>query len=278
MKLFVLSIAFLCSTQVAFAINIQVGDVKDSRTTGQFFAGFEIDLKLIGDEIGDAKAIRTSIVSAVDSTGRDLIDPSKIEKDFKEVGSYGASDNKVTVNLKNPSRKAETLKELKGQIELFVPKNDPQSTVVLRGFKQHSGKVIDSPALKSSGIELAFYDSQQAEEQQKKEAEAKAAEMRKQGMDESMIKMASGFMGGFGGGDGNSVTLKIKDPGKKLVGIEFQTSAGQKISSNSSMSSGETIVKYFNEPIPADGQVSIFVASDKALVKVPVELANVALP
>jgi hypothetical protein len=275
----IIALSAILFAQPALAIDVQLGDIKDSRTTGQFFNGMEVELKLVGDEMADAKAIRTKVATAIDSTGRELLDPSKIEKDFQALDRFGGmSDNKVTLKLNNPARKAESMKELRGTIELFVPKNDPQATIGLKGFKSISGKPIDAPALKAAGIELTLLTAAQAAGQQKQDTEKKIAEMRAQGMSEEMIQMASSFASGFGGSDENGITIQLKDPNSKLVSIDFLTAAGEKIDSNGSMTSGGTVVKYFNQPIPDDAQVMVYVISPKALVNVPIQLSNITLP
>ncbi len=277
MKTYLVPMALALIAVQASALNLQVGDIKDSRTTGQFFDGLELDLKLLGDEIDEAKAIRTTISLATDSTGRDLIDPSRLENDFREVGQYG-SDKKVTLKLKNPSRKAESLKEIKGSVDLYLPKRDPKAAVTVKNLKSALGKPIADSALKSAGIEVAFYTQAELKSQQKKEAEEKAKEMKAQGASDEMISMATSFMDSFSGGDENSITLKLKDPNKKLVSIEFLSAEGKKIDTNGSMSSGDTIVKYFSEKVPDNAQVVLYVASQQALLSVPVALANVTLP
>ena len=174
----IIALSAILFAQPALAIDVQLGDIKDSRATGQFFNGMEVELKLVGDEMADAKAIRTKLAVAVDSTGRELLDPNKIEKDFQALDRFGGmSDNKVTLKLNNPARKAESMKELKGTIELFVPKNDPQATISLKGFKSISGKPIDAPALKAAGIELTLLTAAQAAGQQKQDTEKKIAEI-----------------------------------------------------------------------------------------------------
>lgn len=48
-------------------------EVKDSRSTGQFFNELEIKLALTGDDVAGARGIRTLVTRAVDDTGRNLL-------------------------------------------------------------------------------------------------------------------------------------------------------------------------------------------------------------
>src|SRR4051812_6356776 len=92
-------------------VQMRLGDVKDSRTTGQFFAGLDIELKLSGDTLEDAKSMKVTLESATDDTGRNLIDSGKMREGFEAVGAFGRR-NVVTLKLKNPARKAATVKEI----------------------------------------------------------------------------------------------------------------------------------------------------------------------
>jgi len=264
----------------AFALDVQIGELKDSRTTGQFFKGLEVQLKLVGDGFTDAKALRATVSSATDSTGQNLINSEETsQKEFKEISNFGgSSDNTVTLKFLNPARKAESLKELKGEIELFIPKNDPQSTVTLAGSKNWAGKLIDHPALKNAGVELKILTAAQQQENAKKESEEKIALMKKEGAPQEMIDFAMQMAGGFGGNDENSLTLSLKDPKNSLVSIEFVDASGQKIDSNGSMSSMGSKTLYFGSKVPDDASAVIHILSSKALVKVPIQLANVTLP
>ena len=98
--------------------------MKDSRTTGQFFADPEVEVKLSGDALEDAQSRRVLLTSATDDTGRSLLEKNKMSEDFDSFSNFGHK-NSITLKLKNPARKAATVKEIAGTLELFVPKLDP---------------------------------------------------------------------------------------------------------------------------------------------------------
>jgi len=133
-------------------VQTQLGDVKDSRTTGQFFGGLEVKIKLLGDSVADAESIRTVINTAVDDTGRDLVDHEKEQNKFVTRDGQSRQIWELNLNLKNPMRKATTIKELTGEADLFVPKNDPDSIVKVDDFQKQGGQPIASPALSAAGI------------------------------------------------------------------------------------------------------------------------------
>jgi hypothetical protein len=109
-SLLVLCLLSLSVSLPAQDVQTRLGDVKDSRTTGRFFAGLEIELKLTGDVLEDAKSMRVTVQTAADDTGRNLIDPEKTREDFDTIGSFGPK-NTMTLKLKNPARKAVTVKD-----------------------------------------------------------------------------------------------------------------------------------------------------------------------
>ncbi len=276
-----LAVAALLIPLSAFSITVELKELKDSRTTGEFFKGLDVELTLKGAELAKAKALRTQITSAKDSTGKNLIDPKNSNEDFSQIyNSFGdGTEQSVTIKLLNPERKAEALAELKGEVQLYVPDMDPNSTVTLKGFKANSGKQIENPALKAAGVDLAFYSNAQQEDLQKQEKEKRIAELKAQGIDQESINVAVSMMDAFSGGsDPNSITVKIADAKSKLVAIELQSATGEKLDSNGSMSSGETKVLYFSQPVPDDANIIIRLLTDKAVVKAPVQLAALNLP
>jgi|GEM_PF-2892520 len=79
-------------TSAGAQVQTQLGDVKDSRTTGQFFGGLTVNIKLLGDSVADAESIRTVINTAVDDTGRDLIDHEKQKYGWRTEQHHHATE------------------------------------------------------------------------------------------------------------------------------------------------------------------------------------------
>jgi hypothetical protein len=129
---------------------VTAGTIEDRRTTGKFFGGLEIELKLTGDDLADAKAARVALKRAVDESGRDLLPEQKNGDDFQKSSGSGAPDLKI--NLKNPARGASAIKEISGEIQLYTPSRDPAATVVIDRLLSRMDKPIDSAALKSQQI------------------------------------------------------------------------------------------------------------------------------
>jgi len=283
MRIPLLSIAIFVSVIVASAdaqVQTQLGDVKDSRTTGQFFGGLEVKIKLLGDSVADAESIRTVINTAVDDTGRDLIDHEKQKNEFVKKNGQSQQSWELSVNLKNPTRKATAIKELTGKADLLVPKNDPDSIVKVDDFQKLGGQPIASPALSAAGIEIVAYTKEQADAEKAKQAE-EAKKNPKANIGEA-IAGVFGEMFNMGGGP-NSITVQLKDPKEMVADVEFQDESGHKIKGNGWSSSGDIKTKAsktynFQSKLPDSTRLVIYLATPKSVVTVPLTLKDVFLP
>ncbi|MCB9029914.1 MAG: hypothetical protein H6619_02600 [Deltaproteobacteria bacterium] len=260
------------------AITPSVGDIKDTRTTGQFFAGLEVEVKLVGDELSDIKGVNTKVKEAQDDTGRDIIDPQKQKEGFEPFNQGGWQQNKITLSFKNPSRKATTLAKLNGELDLFMPSKDPNAQIKIPNITAQSGKLLTAKALTDAGIKFvvmdkAAYDTEKKnnEEKMKKEAEAK-------GMANAMANAFGGMFGGFMQVSDNDLVFKIEDPQSKIVSYELQDASGNKIDNQGSMTMNDVRVMNFSMKIPSDAVLVIYVTTPHSSMAVPFSFDNLALP
>jgi hypothetical protein len=135
----------LAASSAAQEVRVSPGTIEDRRTTGRFFGGLEIELKLTGDDLADARAARVLLRKAVDETGRDLLPEKKPDADFQK--SYGSGAPALKLALKNPARTASAVKEISGDVELFTPARDPAATVSIDRIVSRTDRSVDSPAL-----------------------------------------------------------------------------------------------------------------------------------
>ncbi len=268
MKLILCTVASALLAHAALAeVKVTVGDVSDKRGTGKFFTGLEIELKLSGPELAEAKAIRTVVKSATADGGKAL---KKTEDSFRGDGfaelekafGGGFGDNKndefqVKLEFENPPRAAKTIQSLNGSIELLVPSKDP-AAVITASIAKDGGKALENAALKAAGVEFTLRKPGQPE---KKES-------------------ALGF-GGESLGE-NEIGYLIKDPKGKVASVEFFDGTGKKLESNGRMSSGfnnsKTVTITFNTKPPADAVAKVYVVTDKSVVTIPLALKDVVLP
>jgi hypothetical protein len=283
-------ILLLCTPALALqaqSVRVSTGTIEDRRTTGRFFGGLEVELKLTGDDLADAKAVRIQLKKAEDETGQDLMTERSAEGDFQDAAQT------LRLNLKNPSRKASALREVSGELQLFTPGKDPAATAVVDRFMSRMDKAVTSPALKSAKIDLKLVspkayraNAQKAQAEMEKEMEKHKAEMEKEAAKEGMgtkeiealMGLAQGLMGMMGDVGDNDLIFEVKDEQGRLFDIEVVNKAGEKIDRRGSMTSGGLRILNFGEKIPADARLRVLIRTDKAVVKSPFALKEVALP
>jgi hypothetical protein len=187
-----------------------------------------------------------------------------------------AGSTEVTLNLKNPARRATVVKELTGELLVFCPGEDPASTVTVTNLATKSKLTVSHPSLASNQVAVAVLTQEQYEK------ESKAAEKAGAGMEQvgdGIAKAFSGMFGGMMGGPAeNRLMLQVKDPQSKVIRIEFVDAAGEAIDTQSQMSMNELRFYDFEKPLPATAKMLIYVASPRSLLRVPFKLADIALP
>lgn len=283
-KIFLCLTVMLCLVAApAFAgdISVSVTEVRDSRTTGQFFAGLELKLKVIGDTLADAKGVKLSVTRATDDTGRDLLKrEDDTRKDFAKPDENRTGQAEIEVKLKNPSRKAAVVKELAGEVSIFSPGKDPQSIASIPAFMTQAGKKINNKAIKNARVDLTVMTKKEFDEfkeQQKKEVKAKEGEMVKE-FGEAMAKALGSIFGSMMEISENSVILNIIDPDSKVIDLEFTDAAGAAMRSGSTMRTGDIRVFEFEKPMPKDAKLTIFLQTPKSMTRISFKIADIALP
>lgn len=276
-----IAVSLIASYAVAADINVSVSEVKDSRTTGQFFAGLEIKLKIMGDALSDARGVKLAVAKATDDTGRDLIKKDESgSRDFAKPDENRAGLVEIEARLKNPSRKAAAVKEVAGEVTVFSPGRDSKAVASIPDFMTLAGRKIENGALKAARVELGIMTKKEFDafkEQQKKEVKAKEGEMIKE-LGEAMAMALGALFGSMMEVTENSVILNIADPDARVVDMEFTDAAGSPLRSGSSMKTGDIRVFEFEKPMPRDAKLTVYLATPKALWKAPFKLQDIALP
>ena len=266
----------------AFAeVKVTVGDISDNRTPWKLSAGLEIELKLSGPELAEAKGIRTTVKSATDDTGKALVKSEQhfdINDGLRELqkafggrfeelpkafgGGFGgdkkADEFQVKLEFASPPRSAKAIKALEGTIELLIPPKDPAS-IITASVAKDAGKPLKNAALKAAGVQISL--------------------LRPGGTDD---KKDGSEVGSGDSLDENDLGYKITDPNKKVGSVEFFDAAGKKLESNGHGMggfNGYNIVRInFNAKPPADAVAKIYLVTDKSVFTVPLALKDIALP
>ncbi|MDA8101298.1 MAG: hypothetical protein M0042_16885 [Nitrospiraceae bacterium] len=259
-------------------IKVAVAEVKDQRSTGEFFNSLEIKLRLIGDDAAAVRGIKTVVRSAADDTGRSLLSEDEKQAPFETIADGRGRKPEVTLKLKNPARKASVVKEISGDLLLFMPDKDPAATVVIKDFTKKAGKPLDDPALARAGIVLTVLTKKEYDAL-KKEEEAKAKEAaKKQGMTEAMMSAFEGLFSGFFQVGEHDLLFKISDPQENLVDMDVVDAAGAKINNRGSMKSNNLKVLNYPEAVPVDARLRLSLKTQQSVVTLPLRLTDVALP
>ena len=261
-----------------YAADVRVKSVRDNRASDSYpFAGLEVELAVDEELLEDARGARTTIASAVDDSDRNLIPKDAERKDFESLD--GGGQGKFTVKLRNPRRRAKTIRTLEGKIEIFVPKKDPAARVEvpLGGSPE---KKIDG--LAKQNVTLTVLTAAQYEAEKKKvEAEAKKNEA--QDLGSAMAQMFGGLFSGFTEVSEKAIVLRLTDPDGKVVGFDVETKDGAKLDSRGGWSSGDpkhgqTKSMEFADAVPESARLVVHLLTAKSLVEVPIALKDVELP
>lgn len=265
---------FVAAPVYATDVKVSVTEVKDQRSTGEYFNNLELKLKLIGDDSASIRGTKVLLNSASDDTGRNLL-LAEEKKDHFE-----AFDGNRTIDLKfrNPARKAVVVKEITGELQLFMPDKDPASTVLVKGFMKTEGRPITDPALAKADISVSVLTKKEYESI-KKEQEKKVKEAaKKEGLTGAMMSAVEALLGGFFQVGDNDLIFKIDDPSKNLIDMDVIDVKDAKIQNHGSMKSGDVTVLSYEEAVPADARLRLFLKTQKSVVSVPLRLADIALP
>jgi len=275
---FLVTIILLTATATAQAadVRLSVTEVTDARSTGQFHNGLEIRLKLTGDDVASVKGIRTAIAKAVDESGRNLLKDEKQDKEFSPVRDNG-SGPQTTLRLKNPARRAATVKEITGEVHLFMPDQDPAAMVMIKNFRAATGKPLGNSQLAKAGLQATVLSKTDYEALSKKK-EQEAQEKVEKDLGQAMVQALEGMFSGFFRVGDNDLILKLADPGEVFINAEVIDGTGNVVPTMSTTYADDMRMLGFEQPLPMDAQLRIFLKTPKSVVMIPVKLVEIALP
>jgi hypothetical protein len=256
-------------------LTVSAGDITDRRRNDNFFGGLEIELKIGGDGAADVRGARALVKKAEDETGRNLLKEGGKTPEFET--SMSNTSPSLKLELRNPARKAKTVREVSGQVELFLPGRDPASVARVDGFASKTDKPAASPALKAAKAEVTVVSRKTYEAEKKKDAERRRKEAEGAGIGGAMVEAFAGLFEGFLTVEENDVLVKVTDPGKKVFDVDVVDSKGTKIDGGA-MTVGTFRILKFAEKLPADASLRVYLLTPKSVVTTPFQLKNVALP
>jgi len=258
-------------------LSVSAGDVTDRRRNDNVFSSLEVELKLTGEGAAGARGARARVEKAVDDTGRNLVKERSDEPEFATSSADGAPALKI--ELRNPARRAAKVRELSGQVEIFLPERDPSAQARIPGFLSQMDRPLAAPALKAAGAQVTVISRKTYEEEKKKDAERRKKEAEGAGIAGAMANaFGSLFEGLFGDIGENDVLLKVDDKGKKLFAVDVLDATGKTVDGMGSMKVGDFWILKYTDKVPSDATLRIYVMTPKSVVTEKFALKDVPLP
>ena len=267
--------------------NATITALQDRRSNGSF-ARFTLGMELPDIPAVDAKAARVVVTKAVDDLGTDLVPEGAAEVRLEPTqrGQFGKPDGKpspptiVFAEMRNPPRKAKVLKEVSGEIELFMPSRDPNGEASLPRFLALAGAPVVHPALKANGVEITILSKAQLAGERKKVEDAVRAKAKKSPyLDEEAIKqLVESELYSFPKGEEGEVVLRVKDPKKAIQDIKAFDVEGNPVFSGRSESAGLTTLTYWNEKPKPDWTLKVQMQSETSLVRFTFAFRDLPIP
>jgi len=260
-----------------------VKQVNDRRTSGSF-SQLMITIELPGVKSSEVAASRVLVSSAVDDSGQNLIDPQAQTPtlDPNSRGMFGGQDDPVSVSvtLKNPARKATAVKQVSGDIELYMPSKDPNSIAEIPKFTSTYGKPLTHKALKANGVEIMAMNETLLAAERKRLGDVKRKELKDNGYDdETLNSVLSSYMESLLKPDEGDVLLRVKDPNKRIQEMAYIDAKGEtKRAMMREEDTGFTTLSTWGEKPQPDWKLRVSMKTAKNIVRYPFSLTNVPLP
>ncbi|HEU4886415.1 MAG TPA: hypothetical protein VFV49_00905 [Thermoanaerobaculia bacterium] len=284
-----LSAATLAAQPKPAPVEVKIERINDRRTSGSF-SQLVIALELPKIRSAEVEASRVLLTAATDDSGRSLLDPEasepQLQPNFRMTPRPGAEPENppppatVDVTLKNPDRKAKTVKEVRGEIELYMPSKDPNSVAEIPKFISTSGKPLTHKALKANGVEFALLTDKQIEAERKRIADAKRKEYKDSGWEdaESLEQTIKSLLESLLSVQESELLVRIKDPNQRIQDIAYVDAAGEVKRVSTRSEEGVVYLSTWEGKPQPDWKLRVSMKTPKNMVRYAFALKDVALP
>ena len=274
-------------------VNVALGDITDSRTTGKFFQYLRVEVKLTGAALETAfGATKPVITEAVDDTGRSLV-KSEERKDplfwTLQLNESKKTSLEQSADLLNPARRATTISMI-GYVDVLQPQADPDSIYTIKNFPAAAGQLLAPKEVAKRGVEITVLTKPLAEKM--KQEKAAAAEKKadasapnaSEALGQAFGKAFESLFAGFLRMGDNDLLFVVKDPQGQVAYIQIADENGAVLKTSSrTMSQDKDSGTYnysvgLNAAVPATAQLKIYFATPKSLIHVPFKFENTPLP
>lgn len=274
---------FLCLSVVfaipAIAQKVTVFSVNEQRSTSEssYNNRCEIDLKISGDEVRKSKFVKISSITRVtDDQDLNLINEEDNDFEYEEI-EEGAMLKVIT---KVPSRKAEVIKELSGEVHLYTPTEANGGLMKILDYQAKANKNLVPDA---AGVQLIYLTKESMASYSKEQKEKKEADLNKltgvsKEIAELLIQAVDFF--GYAGAENeeNQAMFVMGGDEGKLVDMYFEDSSGKKIERNGYSKMNNLATYYYDEQPKANWKLVINIETAGSVKKVPFTLKNIDLP
>lgn len=267
-------------------VDVTVRQVNDRRAKG-FFSELAISLELPKIRSSEISASRVLVSAATDDQGNDLVDPEKapteLEPNFRgAMMRQGGEDPPATVSvaLKNPARAATAVKEVRGEIELYMPGRDPNSIAEITKFAPATGKPLTHKALKANGVEITLLTPAQIDAEKKRLIVEKRKSLKAEGWEdgENLESYLTDFESSLSFDAESDVPVRIKDPNKRIQSMTYIDGNGEEKRANARDNYGMTVLTAWGGPPKADWKLKVEMKTAKNVVRHTFALKDVKLP
>jgi hypothetical protein len=267
--------------------NATLKTVQDRRSDGHF-ARCTLGIELPDIPAVEAKASRVVVMKAIDDLGTNLLldDAANARLEPTQRGQFGkpkegpAPPTIIFAEMKNPPRKARVLKEVSGEIELYIPSRDPNGEAGFPKILSMAGKPLAHAALKANGIEIAVLSEDQIAAERKKAGDAERAKAKKEGItdEETIRSMVEYAVDSFPKGGEGQIVLRVKDPKKAIQDFKMADGEGNPQFNGKSDAAGLTILEFWGDKPKPDWTMKVLIQSDTSLVRHTFVFKDIPLP
>ncbi len=265
---------------------VTLGQVHDRRSDSSPFKRLEINLELPEVQAADVVAARTVVTAAVDDTGKNLVPEDSGKgglQPTQRMGPGGSSAKpqpaQVTVELKNPARKASMVKSVTGEIELYMPGKDPNGTASIPKFLAQGDKTLASPALAANGVSISVVGPARLEAEKKKQLEKLKADAKKEKLDADTLKdRLDYFESEFLKPEEGEVVLMVKAPEGRIQEFLYVDPAGEEKPASVSQKQGFVVLSTWSAKPDPEWGLKVRMKTPKTLARYSLALKDVPLP
>jgi len=264
-------------------IHVDVAEVTDTRSTGQFYGGCEIDLQITGQEVANSFGIKdVKIVNAIDNLGRDLTrEDESNDLLFFRANKDGSDTLSKKIKIKNPSRSATLISTIEGSVELFQPSIENGGKIIVENYMKEPGVLIKEDLLRKYYLELMFLTKEIYEQKKAiyKNAQKNEIDKIRDVVGDPFVELFKGYFGSSLMDEGNSLKFYVRDQHNKLVDLQFLDENDKLIEIWGRSSMGKLRTYSFKNLLPSENsKLVIYLATDKSVENIKFKIDDIPLP